>query len=455
MSSNKKTGYSIDMCSGPLLPKMLLFALPLMLSSVLQLLFNAADLVVVSRFAGDNAMAAVGANSSLIGLMVNFLIGIAVGANVQAARERGAGLSAALNKTVHTSVALALLGGVGMATVGILGARVFLMRMGAPEAILDQAILYLRIYFLGTPANVVYNFGAALLRSVGDTRRPLRYLTFAGVVNVILNLILVIVFHLDVAGVAIATVTSQTISALLVLRCLMREEGDIRLELRKLRIHRESLSGILRMGLPSGIQNSLFSLSNVVIQSAVNGFGEIVVAGWAAAVNLEGFMYCAVTGFKQATLSFTGQNVGARRIDRIPRIMGTALICMSIASIGIAAVSWFFGESLVGIYSSTEEVVQAGMARILITGSLYFLCGFMEIVAASTRGMGQSLLPMIVSLIGACAFRLLWVSTIFQIPAYHTIHVIYISYPVSWFLTFLAHLVCWVFVMKRMKNSMN
>lgn len=453
MSASKKASYTIDMCNGPLLKKMLLFAVPLVLSSLLQLLFNAADLVVVSRFAGDNAMAAVGANSSLINLLVNLFMGLSVGANVQAARERGAGLQDDLRRTIHTAMTLSLISGVILIFVGVLGARSILQLMQIPEKILDQAALYLRIYFLGMPATMAYNFGAALLRAVGDTRRPLYYLTFAGVVNVVLNLILVIVFHLDVAGVAIATVTSQVISAILVMRCMVKDEEDIRLELNQLRVHPDKLRSILRVGIPAGIQSTLFSLSNVVIQSAVNGFGEVIVAGNAAALNIEGFIYCVVNALHQTTLSFTGQNVGGGKHERLPRILVTGLGCMVVASIIIAAICGLWGGALLGIYSKTPEVVQAGMIRLSMLSATYILCGVMDITVGSLRGMGQTIVPMIVSLIGVCGIRVIWIATVFQIPAYHTINTIYVSYPVSWTVTGLTHLICWFVVIRKVNKT--
>ena len=450
-SSAKKTTYTMDMTTGALLPKMLLFALPLMLSSILQLLFNAADLVVVSRFAGDNAMAAVGANGALINLMVNLFLGLSVGANVLAARERGAGMMEDLNRTVHTAMLLSVVGGVVLIFVGLVGAPMLLRWMQAPAEILDQAVLYLRIYFLGMPANMVYNFGAALLRSVGDTRRPLYYLSIAGVINVVLNLILVIVFHLDVAGVGIATVASQLVSAVLVVRCMMKDSGDIRLELRSLRIYGDKLKTILHVGLPAGLQGTLFSLSNTVIQSTVNGFGEIVVAGNAASANLEGFFYCAITATTQASLSFTSQNMGAGRRDRLPRIVLTASGILTVFMMGVAVVCNVWGADLLGIYSKTPEVVAAGLTRLLILGTTYALCGYMDILSGSLRGMGYAMMPMIVSLLGACGFRLLWVSTVMQIPAYHTIRVLFSAYPISWGLTGMVHLTCWLIVLRRMK----
>ena len=448
MLAAKRNGYTIDMCRGAILPKMLLFALPLMLSTMLQLLFNAADLVVVSRFAGDNAMAAVGANSAIINLLVNSFMGLSVGANVLAARERGAGDHAEVNRTVHTAMAVSLAGGVALIFVGVLGARWILTMMEAPANILEQAILYLRIYFLGMPATMLYNFGAALLRSVGDTRRPLVYLTVAGIVNVLLNLVLVIVFHMDVAGVAIATVVSQIISAALVVRCMVKDDGDLHLELRKLRIHMDKLKDILRVGLPAGLQSALFSLSNVVIQSSVNGFGEIVVAGNSASHNLEGFFYCSVSALMQANISFVGQNMGAGKYRRIPRIMLTSYGCMAAAQVVISLICIFFGSWLLGIYTGTEAVLNAALARLNLLGHTYLICGFMDLTTSTLRGMGRGLMPMIVSLAGVVGTRLLWISTIFQIPEYHTLWYLMLSYPISWLVTFSVHFVCWTIVIR-------
>jgi len=451
MPAKRSAGYSIDMTNGPLLSRILLFAVPLALSTILQLLFNAADLVVVSRFAGDNAMAAVGANGPLINLLVNTFMGLSVGANVQAARERGAGLHEEVSRTVHTTMTLSILSGVALALIGVLGSEWFLTLMGAPEKILPQAALYLRIYFLGMPAAMVYNFGAALLRSVGDTRRPLVYLSIAGVVNVCLNLVLVIVFHMDMAGVAIATVVSQMISAALVLRCMMREDGDIRLELKKLRIHGDKLKNILKVGLPAGMQSALFSIANVVIQSSVNSFGEIVVAGNAASYNLEGFFYCMISSLQQAAMSFTSQNLGAGKIERIPRILLTSYGCMLAAQVLISGITILWGGELLGIYSQTEAVKLAGLERLNILSHSYLICGLMDITVGSLRGMGRSVMPMIVSLAGVCGFRMVWVATVFQQVQYHTLWGLMLSYPVSWTITVTIHIVCWIITFRTVR----
>ena len=446
--------YDIDMCSGAILPKLLQFALPLMFSSILQLLFNAADIIVVGRWAGDNSLAAVGSNASIIGLLTNLFIGLSVGANILAARFYGAREEENLRQTVHTALLVSLLGGMLLAVTGALGAHTILIWMQSPPEVLDLATLYLRIYFLGMPATMLYNFGAALLRAVGDTRRPLYYLTLAGVINVVLNLFFVIVCHLDVAGVAIATVASQCVSALLVLRCLTKAGGAVRLDLRQLKIHPVRLRQIMRVGIPAGIQGVLFSLSNVVIQSSINSFGETVMAGNAAANNIETFIYASVNAFYQANISFTSQNLGAGRIDRIRPIMLRALGCAAVTGGVLGWLTVLLGPHLLGIYSDSAPVISAGMDRIRIVCTLYALCGLMDVIVGSIRGMGYAVTPMLVTLIGACGLRLLWIAVLFQIPEYHTIHTVYISYPVSWTVTFLAQLVCYSLGMRRLCRRM-
>ena len=441
--------YEMDMCSGSVWKKMLLFAVPLMSSSVLQLRFNAADIVVVGRYAGDNSLAAVGANSALIKLLTNLCLGLSVGANVLAARHYGAGEEKDLSRTVHTAMTLSAISGVLLTLVGLFGARPLLLLMKTPGQVLPLAILYLRIYFLGMPAMMIYNFGSALLRAIGDTKRPLYYLLLAGVVNVLLNLLFVIVFHMDVAGVAAATAISQCISALLVLRCLMREQGGIRLMLRCLGIDRSKLMLILQIGLPAGFQGVVFSLSNVVIQSSVNLFGETVVAGNSAASNLEGFVYVAMNAFHQAVISFTSQNYGAGKLNRLTKITVSGLISVFAVGTVLGLTMLLFGRQLLGIYSSNPAVIEAGLARLKVILSLYFLCGMMDVMVGAIRGIGYSVMPMIVSLIGACGLRLVWIATVFQIDAFHTVNTIYVSYPVSWTLTFLAHIICYVFARRK------
>lgn len=448
-----KKKYEIDMCSGSVFQKMLLFAVPLMCSSILQLLFNAADIVVVGRFAGDNALAAVGSNSSLINLLTNVFVGLSIGTNVLTAQYYGGKKEKDLKETVHTSILLSICSGIILTVIGILGAKPLLELMQAPEEVLGLAVIYLRIYFLGMTSTMVYNFGSAILRAVGDTQRPLYYLLGAGIINVILNLFFVIVCHMGVAGVAAATAISQTISAILVVRCLIKEQGGIHLELKELRINGEKFARIIRIGLPAGFQGMVFSLSNVVIQSAVNSFGAIAVAGNSAAANIEGFVYMAMNAFYQATISFTSQNYGAKEYKRIYKILVAGELYAIITGVVLGNLAVFFGEPLLGIYSPSADVVAAGLGRMKVICTLYALCGMMDVLVGSLRGIGYSVVPMIVSLIGACGLRLLWIATIFQIPEYHSMRTIYISYPVTWTITFLVHLITFLIVSRKALRS--
>lgn len=449
----EKKRYEIDMVNGPILKKMLLFTLPLMCSSILQLLFNAADIVVVGRFAGDNSLAAVGSNAALINLMTNVFLGLSVGGNVLAARDYGSGNDEELSKTLHTAMLLGIVSGLILTVAGVIFAPQLLKLMQTPENILPLASLYLRIYFLGMTAMMVYNFGSALLRSVGDTKRPLYYLVTAGVINVILNLVFVIVLHMDVAGVALATVISQCISASLVVRCMMREQGGIRLIPKKLRIHKDKLIRIVRVGLPAGFQGAVFSLSNVVIQSSVNIFGEIVVAGNSAAMNLEGFVYVAMNAFHQAAISFTSQNMGAGKKERIGKILLVAEGCVIVTGVVLGWLIYGFGRPLLHIYSNSNEVIEAGMVRMAIILLPYALCGMMDVVVGVLRGIGYSVGPMIISLLGACGLRLVWIATIFQIPRFHNISTVYLSYPITWTITLLAQLLLYAHAQKKLKET--
>ncbi|MBO4505782.1 MAG: MATE family efflux transporter [Lachnospiraceae bacterium] len=447
MNKNKK--YEMDMCSGPILSKMLMFALPLMLSSVLQLLFNAADVVVVGKFAGDNSLAAVGCTGSLVNLLVNLFVGLSVGANVMSARHFGAKQYDELSRTVHTAITVAAISGIILTFIGVVFADNILRLMSTPEPVLPLAALYLRIYFGGMVANMLYNFGSAILRAVGDTKRPMYFLTFAGVVNVVLNLIFVIVLKMDVAGVAIATVISQCISAFLVLRCLIMETGAIHLDVKKLGIDAAEFKNIVRIGLPAGLQGCVFSLSNVVIQSSINSFGETVVSGSAASANLEGFVYVAMNSFHHATLNFMSQNFGAGKYSRMKKVMICGLGCVIVAGLALGNLEVFFGRRLLSLYTSSPAVIEAGITRLTINNTLYCLCGMMDVMVGVLRGIGYSVMPMIVSLVGACGTRLLWIATVFQIASFHRIETVYIAYPISWFLTFAAHVVCYFIVRRK------
>ena len=454
MAGKQRTHYEIDMCNGPILSKMLRFSIPLMCSSVLQLLFNAADIVVVGRWAGDNSLAAVGSNSALIGLLTNLFVGLAVGANTVAAKCYGAHDRDELHRVVHTSILLSIISGLILTVVGVFGARTILIWMQTPANVLDLAALYLRIYFLGMPATMVYNFGAALLRAEGDTQRPLYFLSLAGVVNIVLNLFFVIVCHLDVAGVAIATVISQCISAALVLRCMVKDTGPLHLDLKKMRLHPSTLSQILRIGLPAGFQGILFSLSNVVIQSSVNTFGETIMAGNSAAANLEQFVYVSMNAMYQATISFVSQNYGAGNYHRIRKIVIRAQCCVLVVGLVLGNAATFFGHTLLSIYTSSPAVIEAGLVRMGICCATYALCGMMDVMVGGLRGIGYSVMPMLVSLVGACGLRLLWIATIFQIPQFHTIQMLYWSYPVSWLITLSVHVLCFLWAMKRVKQQL-
>ena len=449
MMSSKTKQYEMDMCSGPILRKMLMFALPLMLSSILQLLFNAADIVVVGKFAGDNSLAAVGSNTALINLLTNLFIGLSIGANVVAARHYGAKAWDDLRRTVHTAMLLSMLSGALLLVLGVIGAEQMLIWMQTPEEVLPLATVYLRIYFLGMISTMVYNFGSALLRAVGDTKRPLYFLLCAGIINVILNLLFVIGFQMDVMGVAIATVISETVSALLVLRCLVKEKGGIHLELRAMRIDRKKMLQILRIGLPAGFQGVVCALSNVVIQSSVNIFGNSVVAGKSAAANLEGFVYMAMNAFYQTTLSFVSQNYGAGEQKRINRIVLLGEACVIVTGTLLGNMVVFFGNDLLQIYSNNPEVIAAGMVRLHYISMIYALCGIMDVMVGALRGIGYSIMPMIVSIVGVCVLRLIWLATVFQIPEFHKIETVYLSYPVTWILTSLVYIVFFVWIRIR------
>lgn len=439
--------HEMDMIHGPLFGKLLVFAVPLMLSGILQLLFNAADIVVVGRFAGDDSLAAVGSTSSLINLMTNLFIGLSVGVNVVVAHYFGSGNRDKISDTVHTSMLLSLICGIVMAVFGIAATATLLRWMSSPKEVIGLATIYLRIYFMGMPATMAYNFGSAILRAAGDTKRPLYYLLLSGVVNVILNLIFVIRFSMGVAGVAIATVVSQYISAGLIIICLMKEEGVLHLTLTNLRINKEILWKIIRIGLPAGIQGTVFSLSNVVIQSAINSFGRIEVAGNAAAANIEGFVYVAMNSLYQTALTFIGQNYGAGEKKRILKVLYLCQMIVIIVGTVLGNLVVVFGKELLHIYSDSAAVVEAGLLRMKYICRFYALCGIMDVMVGALRGIGYSVMPMIVSLLGACGLRLLWIATVFQM--YRSTEVLYMAYLVTWVITAAVHVVCFVVAYRK------
>ena len=442
-----KKSYEMDMCSGPVLGKILIYSFPLMLSGILQLLFNAADVIVVGRYAGSQSLAAVGSTGALINLLINVFIGLSVGVNVLVAQYYGAKREQDVNETVHTAVAISLLSGVFLVALGLLVTRPLLELMGTPDDVIDKSAIYMKIYFAGMPATMLYNFGSAVLRAVGDTRRPLYFLTAAGVVNVVLNLFFVISLNMDVAGVALATIISQTISALLVLICLIRSDGVLHLCKGELRIHPDKVKGMLRIGLPAGIQGCIFNISNVLIQSSVNSFGSLVMAGNTAASNIEGFVYTSMNAVYQTSLSFTGQNMGARNYQRVDRILFMCLGVVAVVGIVLGGGAVLFGTPLLGIYTNDPQVIAYGLQRLHVVALTYFLCGIMDTLVGSLRGIGYSIMPMIVSLSGACLFRVFWIFTIFQ--ALHTQFSLYVSYPISWILTASVHALCYLAVRKR------
>ena len=448
MSSVAKS-HQIDMTCGPILPKLLGFSIPLIFSSMLQLLFNAADVIVVGRFAGENSLAAVGSTGALINLMVHLFVGLSVGANVITAHFFGAGRKEEVEQAVLTAVLVSLYSGVILTVTGIFGTGLILRFMQVPEEVFGLASLYLKVYFGGITASMVYNFGSALLRAKGDTRRPMYYLLFAGVINVILNLIFVVVFRMDVAGVALATIISQCVSATLVIRALMKEEGEFRLDLRKLRVERDILIRMIQIGVPAGFQGMVFSLSNIVIQSAINGFGAQVVAGSSAAGNIEGFIYTAMNGFAQGALTFSSQNLGAGRMDRVKKAVVVAELSVLVTGVVLGGLVFLFRDFFVGLYSDNPAVIAAGAARISIICLLYALCGMMETTANTVRGLGHSLLPMVVSIAGVCGMRILWIATVFQVPRFHTFEVLFYSYPVTWTITLLSHAVCLTVIFRK------
>lgn len=446
----KKTN-TIDMINGPILPKVLVFAVPLIISSVLQLLFNAADIIVVGRYSGSHSLAAVGATSSLINLLINLFVGVSIGASVVIGRYVGARDYDAVQDALHTSIHFALYSGIFMIFLGFFAARPLLELTETPIEVIDLSVLYMRIYFVGMPGFMLYNFGAAILRSVGDTKRPLYFLSVAGFVNVILNLIFVIKFKMGVAGVALATCSSQYVSAALIFWSLMHSEDFLRLHIKKIKMHKDILKEMLRVGLPAGFQGIIFNISNVLIQSSVNSFGSLVMAGNTAAANIEGFVYVSMNAVYQTALSFTSQNMGAKRYDRINKILLVCLGTVTVIGLVLGVGAYLAGDVLLSIYNSDPKVIEYGMNRLALVCAPYFLCGLMDVMVGSIRGMGYSIMPMIVSLTGACLFRIAWIFTVFK--AYHTTFMLYISYPISWFLTFSLHVICYIVVSRKLLNK--
>ncbi|HBD66167.1 MAG TPA: MATE family efflux transporter [Eubacterium sp.] len=447
MKNNK---YEIDMCNGTIMDKLISFALPLMISGMLQLMFNAVDIIVVGRFTGSQALAAVGSTTALICTFTNLFIGVSLGANVLAARFYASGKTKEMSETVHTAILLALISGIAMSVIGILCARESLVLIATPDDIIGQAALYLRIYFSGMPFFMLYNYGAAILRAVGDTKRPLMYLIAAGTANAVLDLILVIIFKMGVAGVAIGTITSQFISCVLVIRCLCKTDTIYKLYISKLRIKKYYLIQILKVGLPAGIQSTVINFSNVLLQSSVNSFGEIAMAGYTAANNILGFLYVSVNSVTQACMSFTSQNYGVRKFKRMDKVLADCAILSIIVSVVIGGGSYLLGHQILGIYTRQEDVIQCGMEILSISTIPYFLCGLMDMIPGSMRGVGYSAVPMILSIIGTVGTRLVWIYGVF--PEHRSLYVLFMSYPVSWGLTIVMQAICLVFVRRKIRK---
>ena len=452
-TQQKKSKYEIDMCNGSILDKLISFSIPLMLSGILQLLFNAVDIIVVGRFTGSEALAAVGSTTALINVFVNFFIGISLGSNVLAARFYAAGKDQEMSETVHTAITLALISGVVMGIVGVVSAKGALQLMDTPDNVLNLSTLYMRIYFVGMPFFMLYNYGAAILRAVGDTKRPLLFLIVSGATNVVLNLILVIRFHMGVAGVAIATVISQGISCVLVLRCLYYSEGSYQLRFSKLGMKARYVKQIFQVGVPAGIQSTIINFSNVLLQSSVNSFGSVAMAGYTAANNILGFLYVSINSITQACMSFTSQNYGVRKFKRMDKILFECLGLTMVVALVLGGGSYLFGSELMHIYTKSADVVACGMDIMLYTTVTYFLCGIMDLFPGALRGMGHSAVPMILSVIGTVGTRIVWIYWVF--PQQRALDFLFISYPVSWILTIVMQVVCFYFVRKKVHTPDN
>lgn len=453
MHNLSKRKNTINMTEGPLFGKILFFSLPLMASGILQLLFNAADVIVVGRFAGENALAAVGSTGALINLILNLFIGLSTGASVCASNAIGAKDNERIRRCVHTSMALAISGGLVAMILGLFLSRPLLSLMGTKESLLDDAALYMRIYFLGVPASLIFNFAAGLIRAEGDTKRPLYILTISGVVNVVFNLFFVIVCHLGVAGVAIATAISNAVSMVLIVSHIMKLDSKLKYIIKDTRIYKRELFDVVRIGIPSGMSGMMFSISNAIIQSSINIFPETTVAGNTAASNIEGFIYTSMNSFYQASQTFTSQNLGAGKVKRINKVLKNSLIQVVLVGVALCALALTFRRHLLGLYVTGENVdavIKAGMERMMVICSTYYFCGIMDVLGGSLRGMKYSFSTMIISMLGACAFRIIWLATVFK--ADQTVFNVYVSYPISWILTALAYLVCYVYAYRKIKK---
>ncbi len=446
---------NMDMTTGPFFSKIMRYTIPIILTSLLQLLFNAADLIVVGQVCGDLYLGAVGATGSLVSLNVNFFIGLSIGAGVCIAQSVGSGDDDAIQKALHTTVMTALCSGALLTVVGTLGARTFLAWMDTPPEVIDLSATYLRIYFSGIIPILLYNYCAAILRAVGDTKSPFIYLSLAGVLNVVMNLIFVLAFDMNVDGVALATVLSQVFACGMILSKLMRRKDACRLRLKKLRFHREQLGRVLGIGIPAGLQSSMFAISNVLIQSSINSFGAVAVSGVAAAGNIENFVYVTMHAFNQTATNFVGQNVGAKKYDNIPKIMKICLGCVVAFGLGLGILINLNANTILSVYltDAPEFAYKAARVRLLVVCLFYFLCGSMDVVTGTLRGMGCSLPPMLITVVGVCGLRIAYIFTLFRLPMFHSLQSLFASYPISWILTFFAEVICYAVVRKRMKRD--
>lgn len=457
MTNNlKQKRYEVEMINGNIFKNMIKYCIPLMLTGILQLFYNAADLVVVSNFSNDpSALGAVGSTGSLTALIVNLFMGLSVGTNVLSARRFAVKDADGMNKVVHTSVLISVLIGVIVGTFGFISAKWLLDLMSNP---LPKAVTYIRIYFVGLPFMLLYNFSSSILRGIGDTKRPLFFLAISGLINVLLNLFFVIVCGLSVEGVALATVISQVVSCIMIMWCLIKTNESYRFRFKDLKIHKKELIGMLKIGLPAGIQSSLFSISNVLIQSSINKFGEAVMNGNTAANSLDGFVYTGMNSVYHASIAFTSQNVAAKKKDNLNKVLLYALLLVFIVGITLGGGFYLFGNTLLKIYTQDPFEISVGYLKMAYLCLPYFLFGLMDVVSGSIRGMGNSLVPMITSIIGVCLIRVLWIYFVFNpntnFTDYKDLSILFISYPVSWIATLIAHLITYIIVSKKVKEKM-
>ena len=442
---------SANMLTAPLWSSLISYTIPIILTSILQLLFNAADLVIVGRYSGSINVAAVSATGSITNLIVNLFIGLSIGAGVTVAHALGGNQAQEVHRTVHTALPTAIIGGIILSVIGVSFSETFLAMMKTPENVLPLAAKYMRIYFCGMMFTMVYNFCASILRAAGDTRSPLIFLTLSGILNVMLNIFFVLYLHMTVDGVALATVVSQAVSAVLVVVALMRRTDACRLCLKKMRFYKLQFLKIIRIGLPAGIQSSMFAISNVIVQSSINSFNsEALMSGNGAAANIESFVFVIMNSFHQTAVNFIGQNMGAHQYKRIKKIFALCLIYVSIAGFAAGFSVWNFGEKLLGIYiTDSQEAIRHGLIRFNYVALPYFICGLMDVSTGSLRGLGASFTPMLLSILGVCGIRIMWIYTVFQIPKYHTPECLYICYLLSWFGTFIFQTAAFIYIYKK------